>query len=73
MYVCMYIVHTCILAYILCIYVLRILCMYLDCLKVMEKKQSSVVKPSLTQGEQDSVVVVPPNINTNTIPTKTGT
>ena len=46
--------------------------MHLDCLKVMEKKQG-LVKPSLTEGEQDSVADdVRPNVNTNVIATKRG-
>ena len=39
----------------------------------MEKKQG-LVKPSLTEGEQDSVPDdVAPNVNTNVIATKRGT
>ena len=42
----------------------------LDCVNVMQKKQD-LVKPSLTQGEQESVVNVAPT--DLTVPTKKGT
>ena len=74
MYVCIYVhlhVHITImfmLMFIACI----INCMCLDCLKVMEKKQG-LIKPSLTEGEQDSVADdVTTNANTSVVPTKRG-
>ena len=44
--------------------------MHLDCLRVIEKKQD-LVKPSSAQEEQVADEVTP-NVNTDAVPTKTG-